>query len=87
MLVVLCKEDERIDVGLNNLPYPVSDIKSEPRKRKTEDFILDDEHETYEKLQNLGASDHELIVESEGLPFAYILNLMRQISDMLKLHH
>ena len=43
MMVVLCKEDERIDVGLNNLKYNVSEIKSQPRKIKEEDFILDDE--------------------------------------------
>lgn len=28
-----------------------------PRKRKEEDFILDDDKETYEKLKNMGASD------------------------------
>jgi hypothetical protein len=42
MLVVLSKEDQRIDVGLPNLDYPMSEIRSEPQKRKEEDFILDD---------------------------------------------
>ncbi len=42
MLVILCKEDERIDIGGKNLSYDVSDIRSERRKRKEEDFILDD---------------------------------------------
>jgi len=34
----------------------------------------------------MGASDDEKILESEGLPFAYIVNLIKQVSDMLKLH-
>jgi len=47
MMIVLCKEEERVDVGLDNLNYQLSDIKAEPRKRKEEDFILDDDKETY----------------------------------------
>jgi hypothetical protein len=64
MMVVLCKEEERVDVGLDNLGYQLSDIQTAPRKRKEEDFILDDDKETYEKLTNLGASDDEKILES-----------------------
>ena len=30
--------------------------------------------------------DHEKIVKSEGPPFSYIVNLMSQISDILKLY-
>ena len=47
MVVVLCKEDERTDMGLKNLDYNVSDIQTQPRKRKEEDFILDNDKETY----------------------------------------
>ena len=64
MMVVLCKEEERVDVGMDNLRYQLSDIQTAPRKRKEEDFILDDDKETYEKLTNLGASDDEKILES-----------------------
>ena len=31
--------------------------------------------------------DHEKIIESEGLPFSYIINLMKQISDILQLYN
>ena len=30
--------------------------------------------------------DHEKIIESEGLPFSYIINLMKHISDLLQLY-
>jgi len=30
--------------------------------------------------------DVEKIVESEGLPFSYIVNLMEEISDMIKIN-
>lgn len=43
MLVSLCKQEERIDIGEILLPYRVSDIQSERRKRIKEDFLLDDE--------------------------------------------
>lgn len=43
MLVSLCKQEERIDIGETLLPYRVSDIQSERRKRIKEDFLLDDE--------------------------------------------
>lgn len=69
------------------LPYRVSDIKSHKRKRIKEDFLLDDEEkETFEKLKNLSAMDNEKIIETEGLPFSYIINLMKQMEDYLKLY-
>jgi len=30
--------------------------------------------------------DYERIVESEGIPFAFIINLMTEIEDILKLY-
>lgn len=30
--------------------------------------------------------DHERIVESEGLPFTYIVNLMQEVGDIIKLY-
>lgn len=87
MLVILSKEEERSDVGEQVLPYQVSDIRSQRRRRKKEDFILDEEDkETFEKLKNLAAMDHEKIIESEGLPFSYVINLMRHIADLLHLY-
>lgn len=38
-------------------------------------------------MKNLSAVDHEKIIESEGLPFSYIINLMKQMSDILKLYN
>lgn len=47
------------------LPYRVSDIKTQKRKRIKEDFLLDDgEKETFEKLKNLSAMDNEKIIET-----------------------
>ncbi len=30
--------------------------------------------------------DHERIIESEGLPFAYVINLMSEVKDILTLY-
>lgn len=30
--------------------------------------------------------DHQKIIESEGLPFAYVINLMKRISEMINQH-
>lgn len=52
-----------MDIGEAILPIQISDIKSQPRKIKKEDFILDEEdNETFEKLKNLAAMDHEKII-------------------------
>ena len=87
MMVILSKQEERIDFGERKLPYRLSEILTQRRRVKKEDFILDEEDkETFDKLKNIAALDQEKIIESEGLPFAYILNLMRQIEDMMSLH-
>ena len=50
----------------------------------TDDFRFDDdENETYEKLKNLAAEDHEKIAESEGLPYAFIIDMMLSVRDIL----
>jgi hypothetical protein len=85
MLIVLAKEDERLDVGAELLSYQLSDLKSPAREKRDEDFILK-EGDTYEKLKNLEAEEEEKIIENEGLPFAYILNMMKQISDVMKIY-
>jgi len=43
MLVILAKQEERIDFGERTLPYRLSDIRTTRRRVKKEDFILDDE--------------------------------------------
>ena len=88
MIVILSKQEERADIGEPVLPYKVSDIKTENKKKIKQDFFLldDDEKETFEKLKDLSAVDNQKIIESEGLPFSYIINLMKQISDLLRLH-
>jgi hypothetical protein len=44
------------------------------------DFRFDEsDNETFEKLKNLAAIEADKIVESEGLPFSYVINLMKEI--------
>lgn len=63
MLVILSKQEERRDIGENNLPYNVSDIITRRKRLKREDFILDEaDKETFEKLKNLSAMAHEKII-------------------------
>lgn len=87
MAVVLSKEEERADVGASELAYPISDIVGGlPPPKKRTDFSFDEsDNETYEKLKNIAAMDVERIVESEGLPFSYIVNLLHEISDIVAL--
>ena len=40
MLIILAREEERLDIGIDLLPYQLSDLKSQPRRKKEEDFIL-----------------------------------------------
>lgn len=42
MLVILSKQEERMDIGERNLSYDVSDIITRRKKVKKEDFILDE---------------------------------------------
>lgn len=86
MLVVLSKESERPKD--KKLPYKLTNFTSildQTRKKKvTDDFRFDDdENETYEKLKNLAAEDHEKIAESEGLPYAFIIDMMLSVRDIL----
>lgn len=66
-------------MGLQRLSYSVTDIISTKHShKKSIDFKFDEsEQETFEKLKNIAAMETEKIVESEGLPFAYIVNLMK----------
>lgn len=51
------------------------------------DFKFDEsEKETFEKLKNLAVLDQERIIESEGLPFAYVINLMTEMKDVMQLY-
>jgi len=77
MLVILSKEDEREEP----LEYDLTDIKideeEEGRSRKAIKFRFDEsEHETFQKLKRMELMDYERIVESEGIPFAFIINLI-----------
>jgi hypothetical protein len=88
MVVVLSKEEERADVGASELVYPISDIVGGlPSPKKRTDFSFDEsDNEAYEKLKNIAAMDVERIVESEGLPFSYVVNLLREISEIVSLY-
>ncbi len=75
MLVILSKEEERADE--DRLDYELTEIIAEKDQKKDVDFKFDEsEKETFEKLKNLAVLDQERIIESEGLPYAYVINLM-----------
>lgn len=60
---------------------------TEKEEKKDVDFKFDEsEKETFEKLKNFSAMDHEKIIESEGLPFAYVVNLMSEVRDIMTLY-
>lgn len=52
--------------------------------KKNVDFKFDEsDKETFDKLKNLSAIEVDKIVDSEGLPFSYIINLMKEISEII----
>lgn len=84
MAVMLTKEQERTDADL--LGYPISDIHISPPLDLI-DFKIDEaEDSTYLKLGRLFDLNDEEITANEGLPFAYVLNFLCEISDTLKLY-
>lgn len=65
----------------------MTEIIAEKDQKKDVDFKFDEsEKETFEKLKNLAVLDQERIIESEGLPYAYVINLMSEVKDILALH-
>ena len=84
MAVMLTKEQQR---PLNEpLEYPISDIKINAPEDLI-DFKIDDaEVNTYIKLGRLFDLNDDEITAVEGLPFAYVLNFLCEISDTLKLY-
>ena len=60
--------------------YELSDLKKEKidkEKKESSVFKFDEsENETFKKLKKIELLDHEKIVETEGLPYAYILNFL-----------
>ena len=53
-------------------------------EKPTFDFTFDEsENDIYQKLLNMTAKEHEKIVKTEGLPFSYVINLMKEISAIL----
>jgi hypothetical protein len=81
MLVILSKEEEREEP----LAYTLTDIKIDDDEmdnttRKAFEFRFDDsEHQTFQKLKKIELMDYERIVETEGIPFSFIINLMTEI--------
>ena len=80
MLVILSREEERED---HVFDYELSDIKIEKGEENDQRdlyFRFDEsENETFKKLKKIELMDYEKIVESEGIPFAFIINLMKEI--------
>lgn len=82
MVVILSKEELRSDVGMERINYSLTDIlDKKPVVKKNVDFKFDEtDKETYDKLKNLSAIEVDKIVDSEGLPFSYVINLMKELS-------
>ena len=56
-------------------------------ERKQFIFNFDEtENETFNKLKKMELMDYEKIVETEGLPFSYVMNLMSEIKDTINLY-
>ncbi len=84
MAVMLTKEEERQPT--EPLEYPISDIRIKPPEDLI-DFKIDEaEDQTYLKLGRLFDLNDEEITANEGLPYAYVLNFLCEISDTLKLY-
>jgi hypothetical protein len=84
MLVILSKEEKRKELGEPDLPYELTDLRVKEEEDLTFEFNFDEEKDIYEKLKNLTATDTDKIVSSEGLPFSYIVNLMKEVSDTFR---
>ena len=74
MMVMLTKEGQRSDE--EPLEYPISDIVINPPVDLIDFTLNETESDTYRKLNNLCALNEEEITANEGLPFAYVLNLL-----------
>jgi hypothetical protein len=56
-------------------------------KKSKLDFKLDEsDDKTFQKLKNLATIETDKIAENEGLPFSYIINLMKEITDILTIY-
>ena len=84
MMVMLTKEGERSSD--EPLEYPISDITIDPPVDLIDFELNEAESGTYRKLNNLCALNEDEITANEGLPFAYVLNVLCEISDILKLY-
>ena len=82
MAVMLTKESERE----KDLDYPISDIKISPPLDLIDFKIDESEDNTYLKLGRLFDLNDSEITANEGLPFAYVLNFLCEISDTFKLY-
>lgn len=83
MLVVLSKQDER----LSRLEYELSDLVHENDMKKQFTFDFDEsENETFLKLKKMELLDYQKIVESEGLPFSFVMNMMNELQDTMNLY-
>ena len=88
MLVILSREEERENQVFD---YELSDIKIEKEEEDVHQrdlyFRFDEsENETFKKLKKIELMDYEKIVESEGIPFTFIVNLMKEIQEILDIH-
>ena len=86
MLVVLCKKEERKDIGLKDLDYKLTEIQPTRSKERKIDARLEDSDDTFEQLKNFNVDDVQRIVESEGLPFAYVENMIKEVTGNVMIY-
>ena len=44
------------------------------------------ENETFKKLKNIELMDYDKIVETEGIPFTFIINMLTEMQEILQNH-
>lgn len=73
---------------MERINYSLTDILIKKQVvKKNVDFKFDEsDKETFDKLKNLSAIEVDKIVDSEGLPFSYIINLMKELSEIITIN-
>jgi hypothetical protein len=84
MVVLLTKEKERTPP--EEIPFQVSEIPIEKFEAQVEFKLDETESMTFQKLSSLADLNDDEVTARQGLPFAYVLNFLQEIGDILRLH-
>lgn len=84
MVVMLTKEKERTPP--EEIPFQVSEIPIEKFEAQVEFKLDETESMTFKKLSSLANLNDDEVTARQGLPFAYVLNFLQEIGDILRLH-